>query len=66
MEWRKSVSARKNRTPVSPQRPCDVHARSEVILVDSEANSTSGSSKSAECVSATRADHSDELDNEWC
>ena len=46
------MSARENRTP---QRPCDAHARSEVVLVDSEANSTSGSSKTAAVVSATRA-----------
>tara|TARA_B100000513_G_C11760454_1_gene137413 strand:- start:115 stop:384 length:270 start_codon:yes stop_codon:yes gene_type:complete len=34
----KSGSARENRTP---RRPCDAHARSEVVLVDSEVNGMS-------------------------
>ena len=48
MQWRKSVCARKNRTP---QRSCEVHVRTAVLLVDPEASYMRGIAKTAKDVS---------------
>ena len=46
------MCARKNRTP---QRSCEVHVRTAVLLVDPEASGMSGIAKTAKDVSVTRA-----------